>query len=620
MKNKIVIIICFLAGLVARAQNDSIVNSLDEVIVVADKNFKENSIGLKRLKLKDSVIQNNRESFSSLIRFSAPVYVREYGAGGTSSVSFRGTSSSNTVVVWNGININSVNNGQTDFNSLSVNLIDNIDIRSGGGSIRYGSGAIGGTVHLNTTHYFKKHFDNQVISSVGSYSTYQNLFKTSYGNSSFTLKAGLSYNQSDNDYQWLRTEYKNINGAYQNLNWNISTAIKVSDFSKIKMYYTNYKATRFFSGELPNPTQAKEKYKDFNQRSLIVFESNYNQYSHIIKMAYLMQEYNYFADKNYPTFDYGKSNSLLFNYDVSYKFNGNMKIDSYSEYTSINGWTNNMAARKRTQFSQSFVFSQVMKNMFSYNVKIRQDFNSDYEVPFVMAFGVEVPVNKSFYIRVNASKNYRVPTYNDLYWPGMGNTDLIPETSKQGEIGLSYKRNKTKIDVGYFNIKSKDKIVWTPSGDPNRPGVWVPINIAETQNSGIELLVTESVNLGSHFLSFNGNYSYTLAKNRKTNKLLIFVPKHIFNFSIGYSYRRWSSFYQFMFNGKVFTSEDNIDILSLPSYDISNIGVDYHIVKSKNKNLSLGLKINNLYNEIYVVLPRRPMPNRNFNIHINYKF
>ena len=75
-----------------------------------------------------------------------------------------------------------------------------------------------------------------------------------------------------------------------------------------------------------------------------------------------------------------------------------------------------------------------------------------------------------------------------------------------------------------------------------------------------------------------------------------------------------------MFNGKVFTSEDNIDILSLPSYDISNIGVDYHIVKSKNKNLSLGLKINNLYNEIYVVLPRRPMPNRNFNIHINYKF
>jgi iron complex outermembrane receptor protein len=621
MKNIFVIIFCCLAGLSMKAQRDFIVNKLSEVTVLSvDKNSKENSVGFKIIRLKDSVIENNRESFTSLIRFSAPIYLREYGSGGTSTARFRGTSSSNTAVIWNGININSINNGLTGFNSLSVNLIDNIDIRAGGGSIKYGSGAIGGTIHLNTNLVYKDHFKNQFITSVGSYSSYQNLFKTSYGNSNFALKAGVTYNQSDNDYPLLGTRFKNTNGAYDNLNWNISSAFRVSAFSNLKLYLTKYKATRLFSGELPNPTTAREKYQDFNQRSLLVFENHYNEYSHILKIAYLTEQYNYFADKDISNFDFGKSNTWLFNYDFSYNFGENTKIDSYTEYTSIKGSTNKLTPRNRTQFSQAIIFSQKIEHLFSYNLKIRQDFNSDYDVPFVMAIGAEIPLNNKLNIRLNVSKNYRVPSYNDLYWPGQGNPNLFPETSKQGEIGLSYKTKNTTIDFAYFYIRSKDKIVWDPNGDPERPGIWVPINIAETKNSGIELHITRSYSIGNNFFNFNGNYSYTLAKDNKTNQFLIFVPKHIANFNIGYSYKRWSSFYQFLFNGQLYTSEDNISSNSMPSYDLSNIGIDYKVIKTKNQNLTLGIKVNNLYNKIYQISPRRPMPNRNFNIHINYKF
>jgi iron complex outermembrane receptor protein len=577
MKNIRVIVFCCLAGLSVQAQKDSIVNTLEEIILVVDKNNKENSVGLKKINLKDSVIENNRESFTSLIRFSAPIFLREYGSGGTSSARFRGTSASNTAVVWNGININSINNGQTGFNSLSVNLIDGIDIRSGGGSIKYGSGAIGGTIHLNTNLSYKKHFQNQIISSIGSYDTYQSLFKTSYGNSKFALKAGLSYNQSDNDYPLLGTSFKNTNAAYDNLNWNISSAVKISDFSNLKFYITKYKANRLFSGILPNPTTAREKYRDFNQRNLLVFENNSYQFSHIVKAAYLTQVYNYFADKNISTYDFGKSATWLFNYDFSYKFNNNTKIDSYTEYTSVNGWTNKINTRNRTQFAQALIFSQKLEDLFSYNLKIRQDLNSDYEVPFVMAIGAEIPLNSKLNLRFNASKNYRVPSYNDLYWPGQGNPDLFPETSKQGELGLKYTTNTAEIDFAYFYIRSKDKIVWSPNGDPDRPGVWMPNNIAETQNSGIELRITKHYTLAYHTFNFNGNYSYTLAKDKITNQLLIFVPKHIANFNLGYSHKKWSAFYQFLFNGQLYTSEDNISSNAMPSYDISNIGVDYQL-------------------------------------------
>ena len=80
----------------------------------------KHSKGFKVITLNDSILVNNTESFSSLLRFNSPIYIKEYGAGGTSSVSFRGTNASNTAVVWNGININSINNGQSEFNSINV--------------------------------------------------------------------------------------------------------------------------------------------------------------------------------------------------------------------------------------------------------------------------------------------------------------------------------------------------------------------------------------------------------------------------------------------------------------------------------------------------------------------
>ena len=620
MKIYYLVLFCCLAKLSLFAQNDSIINPLNEVTVVADKNSKQNSIGYKILHLKDSVILQNKSSFTSLLRYNSAIYLREYGYGGTSSARFRGTSSSNTAVIWNGININSINNGQTGFNSLSVNLMDHIDVRSGGGSIKYGSGAIGGTIHLNSVLVFNKHLSNQIVSSVGSYETYQNLYKFSYGNDSFSLKLGADYNVSENDYPWLGTEYKNENGSYENLNFNISTGYKFCDNSTLSLFLTKYSAERFFSGELPNPSHAKEKYKDFNQRNLLVYETTINQFSHIAKFAYLTQEYRYFSDKENTNYDFGKSDTYLLNYDFSVNINSKTKLELYSEYTSILGSTNMISEKNRKQFSQSAIFAQKFPKLFSYNLKIRKEFNSDFEVPFTAAFGVEIPFLKSFMGRINGSSNYRVPTYNDLYWPGQGNLNLVPETSKQIDVGVVFKQKKTTVEVDLFMIKTNDKIIWKPGSDPDRPGVWVPINIASVENKGFEISGSQFWNVSESILEINANYSYVLAKDTMTDKFLIFTPKHLFNMNLGWSLHRWSAYYQFLYTGKIFTSEDNLDIFSIPSYNVSNIGIDYTIVNSEKNKLSLGVRINNVFNESYETSPRRPMPNRNLNIQINYKF
>ncbi|MDV7187541.1 TonB-dependent receptor [Lutibacter sp. TH_r2] len=591
-----------------------------EVVNLSGAKLKKYSKGYKVLTLSDSIIIKNTESFTNLLRFNSPIYLKEYGAGGTSSASFRGTSASNTAVVWNGININSLNNGQTGFNSLSVNLTDNIDVRSGGGSIEFGSGAIGGTVHLNNQLTFNTGLKNQIVSSVGSYNTFNNLYKFSYGSEKLAVKFGVSYNISDNDYEWLGTDLKNENGAFDNLSFNLSLAYKLSNFSKLSLYSSNYTGEREFSGTLPNPSAAKEKYKDYNLRNVVTYNYHKNQFSHTLKAAFLKQEYRYYIDKNSSSYNFGKSKRYIFKYDFNYKIAKNSSVETFSEYESAFGKTDQIEEKNRRQFSQSIIYTQGLSNLININAKIRKDFNSDYNVPLIFALGADIKTFKNILVRINGSKNYRVPTYNDLYWPGQGNEDLIPETSVQSEIGFVYNINNLKLDVGFFYIDSEDKIVWTPSGDPERPGIWVPINLDKTENKGIEFTADFNKNIKNHNFSFNLNYSYTIAKDKENDNYLTYVPKHLMNASLGYSFKRISAFYQHLFNGEVYTTTDNIDSYTVPYFNIGNVGADYKIIQKTNQEFSIGVKVNNVFNKEYVVLPSRPMPNRNLNININYKF
>lgn len=582
--------------------------------------LKKHSKGYKILAINDSIIQNNSESFSSLLRYNSPIYIKEYGAGGTSSASFRGTSASNTAVVWNGININSINNGQTGFNSLNVSLFDEINIRSGGGSIEFGSGAVGGTIHLNDELRFGNYVKNQLVSSIGSFETYHNSYKFSLGRAATAIKVGLAYNESENDYKWLGYNLKNENGAYHNTDFSFSIAQKLNDFTKISFYTSKYSGNREFSGQLPNPSAAKEKYKDLAFKNLIAIDYSKNASSHTLKLAYLTQEYQYFANKNTSNYSFGKSERYLLNYDFDYKISSNSSIESFSEFESTFGKTDQIKEKNRKQFSQSFIFNQRIENFGSLNAKVRKDFNSDYSMPFVFALGAEIKPARNTFIRLNGSKNYRVPSYNDLYWPALGNKDLIPESSLQGEIGVGYKNNNLKIDVGAFYIDSKDKIVWTPGGDPDRPGVWTPVNLDEVANKGLELVINYRKHINEHSFNFNANYSYTISKDKNTKQLLPFIPKHLLNGTFGYSYKKISAFYQHLFNGEIYTTTDNLDDYTVPYFNVGNLGINYSLLKTKATQLDLGVKINNLFNKPYQVLPSRPMPNRNLNLNINYKF
>ena len=295
-------------------------------------------------------------------------------------------------------------------------------------------------------------------------------------------------------------------------------------------------------------------------------------------------------------------------------------LETVSEFENVSADTDEISKKTRNQFAHSLLFNHQLFENIGINAKVRKDFNTDYKIPLVYALGTEIKTSHTTFVRINGSKNYKVPSFNDLYWPALGNKNLIPESSLQADAGMVYKSNNFKFDIGGYYINTKDKIVWTPGGDPNRPGVWVPVNIDEVFNKGLEIVIAYKINLLKHTFTIQSNYNYTISKNKRTNEFVPFVPKHNLNGNISYSFKKIAAFYQHLYTSRIYTTTDNSPDYAVSAYTVANLGAFYKVLSSKKMQLELGLKINNVFNKAYQVMPSRPMPNRNFNLNINYKF
>src|SRR5690625_7845156 len=104
-------------GQVLIAQHDTV--KLEEAIFTANQNLTEIQTQ-SLISISDSIIERSQPSLTQLLNFNSNIYFKESGAVMVSSPSFRGTTASQTVVLWNGININSQTTGQTDFNTINV--------------------------------------------------------------------------------------------------------------------------------------------------------------------------------------------------------------------------------------------------------------------------------------------------------------------------------------------------------------------------------------------------------------------------------------------------------------------------------------------------------------------
>ena len=95
-------------------------------------------------------------------------------------------------------------------------------------------------------------------------------------------------------------------------------------------------------------------------------------------------------------------------------------------------------------------------------------------------------------VRTFAKRSFRMPTFNDLYYTDLGNSNLKPESATQYDLGVVFNKqynghllkNVQFQADGYYNT-IHDKIIAYPKGQQFR---WTMLNLGRVHITGIDVM------------------------------------------------------------------------------------------------------------------------------------
>lgn len=593
----------------------------DVLIHVPEVNFTEKRSNLHQIGSQqwtiDTILTKNSYSLSDLLRQFGPIYVKEYGA--LSSSFFRGTTASHTQLLWNGIPLNSLSTGQADLSIFPTNIFSDVKLNVGGNSTLFGSGAIGGTIELNNTIETNLNYDGIINFTLGDFGLVsKSFFYQINNNNNSNLNFHFTKSKSENDFEYINT------GLPEN-----SVEIQEHAYKSSHQYLMNYirRKDKFTSGfnlwisnnfrEVPvgmlssNPMAVQW---DDAIRTKFFFFRNITNYSLKLTHAFSTENFEYQSNTirshlrtihHFSSLNINRTfKKLVTHFGLNFQ---NRSV--YSNYYSEIAIENLLAY---------FISSKYQLNRFTTTASFRKEVHPIYPVPLLYSYGHNFNISSNFIWKLQVAKNFRAPSFNDLYWLGdgaMGNTDLLPELALNSETTLEYKR----ASVTLFSNVVDNMIYW----QPNSELVWVPQNLKQVWSRGSELKYDYKNKIGKVNLISQFSYAYTISKINKSDiendnsidKQLAYVPIHKASCLINLDFNKWKFSLINSFNGKVFTTSDEGS--ELASYFISDLIINYQL---NFHSASFDIKINNFLNKSYQVYEWFPMPARHLITSFNFKF
>lgn len=556
-------------------------------------------------------LQRNSANLSDALRFQSPIYIKENGRGGVSSPSFRGTTAQQTAFVWNGINVNSITLGQGDINNLSFQSADQIDITSGGGSVRYGSGAIGGTVNLNNQLKFNQGLKGNFFTEFSSFNTLATSLKTSYSNDKLATSFFINFLGSKNEYEVPEKRFINRNGQYRNQAVNFNIAYKIAKNHQLSWISQIQDGVQHFP--IFSETQTRTKYGTNSQKSLLNWEFKNQNITNFLRLGYLQDEFSYFSNIENPRSSGANAKIFLIKEDFDIQISKVWALNVISEFRNeaLESYNSGVGNPSRNIISFAGLLKyQPIKEWFL-EAGAKKDLVQNINTPILFSFGSAYKFSEHYLMKMNFSKNFRYPTFNDLYWQPGGNLNLKSETSYQAELPNEFKFRNFKLTASPYYIRIFDMIRWLPTAQ----GYWAPTNTNNVQSFGIETNLQYQKTMGQHSIKSNLGYTYTNSKDLSTNHQLMYVPLHKAFGSVDYSNSYFGIYVQGMFNGLTYTTSDEKFSAALQPYFVGNTGI-----YTQYKNFKISFKVNNFTNQVYQTMEYYYLPMRNYAINLNINF
>lgn len=622
-----VVVFFFCLSLVSfvSAQKTDTIHTLDGIEIRAEK-ISVFSAGLKIQKI-DSTTLSLRQgiSIATFLSEQSPVFLRSYGPGGISTLSVRGTNPSQSGIFWNGVNLYQPNMGMTDLSRISTFDFNDISLQSGGASTLLGSGVIGGSLHLANTMKFSSRLRSSVLLTGATSGKLSGGIKISSGSNKLAYTGSLSGDWNQNDF-WY--------SAYNGERLRLEHALSKSVSSIHQAEYILNRKQRLSAGfwyQLtdrqipPTMTMDKSDQQQWDQaiRSNLQWSYTGTNQSFWVRTA-LVDEKEHYESPKAAIDDFYHLNTLQTEFEYKHYFSNQITLGS-----GVTGhvtradvpYYEGIQYQPEASFWAALAYNHAKTGIKSV-LSLRQDFTKGYQIPFCPSFNAEVPVKKRVKLNFGVSRNFRVPTMNDLYWNPGGNPDLEPENSWNLHAGGAYVYQKgenvqSRIALDIYNIFIDNLIQWVP-GDA---GIWSAQNVQKIWSRGVEI----SSKTDFQMYGFNGyfrfGYNFTPSTYRETSpdgsdakdKQLIYIPLHkvVETFYAGKG--KFYGMFTYSLTGKRYVQSDNTK--SLPAYSLLDFygGATFKISKT---NFRLQAEIRNLMNKTYQSVLYYPEPGISFSLNL----
>ncbi len=627
---KCLMMFMFLAMAFSASAQDTIMLQSVEIKAVAIKSDRLETTMERRM--DTSVIKRlGSVPMSQLLIQHSPVFIKTYGPGGTATASFRGTTASHTLVLWNGFQLNAPSLGQVDFSTIPVFMTDNISLKWGSGTST-NNGGLGGVVSINNDESFCKGLIVNLKQTCGSFNTLGSFATVGYSWANHLLRVKAYRASSDNDFTYnnigviphQKMKQKNADytdyGVMPEYQWRFGNSL-------ITIVSWNQKSHRNCPQIMPNvgnDNTVEYTDNDFS-RNYVAFKNYWNTGKIEVKSSYFHENQRYvlntFTDIGTPVTTMNSKNVADVFHQIaeveqslfrSWKINAKVQWDH--EQVRSNDYD---GVKKRDVFSTYAALSgNVLKNI-DIRVTLRNDIVDSKSAGFFPTATVSYSFANLKGLKISAgySHNYRNPSLNDLYWNPGGNPDLRPEDGRTVDGNLNFTRAFERLSVesqiGAYYSQVSDWIQWKPTNYR----YWVSENVSTVTAYGAEIHLKMNYKLGLWNFSVSGNYVYSHTTD-ENDKQLIYIPLHHANAFADIEWKGWNFSYTMEFTGERKTSMNDNEFYGfrLMPYALHHVSVGKHFWK-----LDIELKINNLTDEDYQAILWRAMPGRSYEVSLNFK-
>lgn len=630
---KISLVIClFVQALSVRAQVP--VDSIKELpaIEVSSSRLAKFSSGNKNESLDSTLLSRyTNRNLADLLANESQVFIKSYGLGSLATTSFRGAGASHTAVLWNGFNLQSPMNGLLDMSLVPVNFLNNATIQYGGAGALWGSGAVGGTIHLNNAAFFNKGFSVIANTSFGSFFDKQEQISLEISKKRFSSSIKLFNHDAKNNFPFINTaqygkpEQKQSNAEQKQYGLLQENYFIMNARQKINTRFWYQKSDRNIPPSMTQNINLSNQ-KDESFRVTSEWERTGEKVQFLLRSAYF-DEHLFYSD---PLIDItSKSRTQVLITEAENRF-------SITKHDLVNIGINNTYSKASTkdyvgspEQNRCAVFASykihTTKNTWNSVLSGRQEYIDGKAVPFTTSLGLEGQVLKYFVIKTNAAQHYRIPTFNDLYWAQGGNPDLKPEKGWSEEVSLihkhAYKVFSWELGATVFNRNIDNWIIWLP----NQFGIWTPENILKVSSRGLEYKLKLNYLLGNFKIQVSAMYNYVLSTNTAVApgnesslyKQLIYVPIQNGQAQTSISFKGSSLSYTQIYTGYRYTLSDNSKYLK--PYTIGNLSIA-QLFSLKSFKIKAYATLNNIWQETYQILAYRAMPLFNYQFGLSFYF